>query len=303
MGFSIGDLAGLAGGISNPTALIGPGISILGSLFGGHGASSAGKAAFQEAQRNASQLSSVGDQYNQNAALAGSEFSPDNAGYRGAVSNEANYLQQNPFTSQYDTQSLANATSGAANAYQKANTQLTNNLASRGITDGSALSGGLASIGNAQAAQQAGAQNALAQRQIATANQNRNSLVSLLGGEANQDYSRQNNALGHEGSIDQDMFGDNSHLGEGEYTRANAQQAQTNQMMAGIGSGLSDALDTSPDPNDALSAYYYKMAGLDKNGDPLTGGDDTPTTSPALLGYLPMPAMSKKGSDDSGDDN
>ena len=189
------------------------------------------------------------NQYTGQASQAGDEYAQDNTGYRKSVDDEAAYLQRDPNTDQHDAAYLAQATVGGAQANQRADANLTANLASRGITDSSQMVGGLAQDAEARATQQAQAQNALADSKIRQAQQNRTGLMSLLGGEANQDYGRQQTALGHAGALDSALYSDNLTLAGQNQARQAASDGETDSLFSTLGNAAGTIL--APGAGDA----------------------------------------------------
>lgn len=278
------DLTSLLGGPSNPAALVGPGLSILGSLFGRR-RDPRDDPNYQAAMAAAGRQADVAGDYSDLAGQAGEDLAHYRPGYNDAVDSYARYLQQDPGTSAHDASYLASATAGEDAANKAAEAGLTTNLLSRGITDGSDLTGGLTDLAAREAGQGTGAQIGLAQYKIAQANQDRQALVGLLGGAASQARGADMSALSGEGGANQSAFGDYNNLQQQDAQRQAAQDAQQNQLLSSIGAGVADAYDSPSDLEDAQTAYYNAAA---KNMIPLGMGAGI-APGPARPGYT-LPA-------------
>ncbi len=271
---------------------VGPATTLIGLLGGSNQPDPTKDPNYQAAQRMLSLQQALGGQYGNEASAAGGQFAAYNPQYLSAVNNEASYLKTDPYTDSVDANALNGATSGAVQAYQRGNANLTDSLASRGITDSSEMAGGLTGNADALAAQQASAENALADQKIATANQNRNALIGLLGGVANTDYARENAAMGAEGGVNNSVY--NDYMNQEKTDLGLQQQAneQRSGLLSTLGSGISDALDngqTTP-LEDAQTAALYHSAGYVKNGDGdwVPGPSATPGSAPAPIAPAPI---------------
>ncbi|HEY3332576.1 MAG TPA: hypothetical protein VGK19_21275 [Capsulimonadaceae bacterium] len=161
-------------------------------------------------------LSGVGGKFTGLGDAALAQYDTDNAAYRSALSNYKDYLTQDPFTDSRDASYINNATAGLSDAYNKAQSSLTANLAKRGINAGSSAGvGGLAGIEAARAGAIGNAQNALADKAVADHEHRLSGLLSLMGGAAASDYSRGTSAL----NSAQDTYGTLAGIGlqQGEF--------------------------------------------------------------------------------------
>lgn len=199
---------------------------------------------------NLQNQANIGAQYGSLATGALNNYGTDNAGYRGAVKSEADYLREDPFTDSRDAADLATATNGSIQAGQRASSGLTTSLARRGFDPNSSmLAGGLTSLAGQQEATVAGAQNQLANRKIATRQANMGALTSLLGNESGVDYSRGTSALNAQDSIDGSVGRTYLGLGQQEQGQEAQAEAQRNQQIYGGASGLATAYTPTPKIN------------------------------------------------------
>jgi hypothetical protein len=273
----LGGSGGLGAAASAISPWIGPATSLLGLLGGGpKPLDPTQDPNYQKAQGYLGLQDALRGKYSDQADAAGQQYGQYNPQYLSAVNNQANYLKQDPYTDAYSANALAGATQGSAQAYQRANANLTASLASRGITDSSEMAGGLAGNAQAYAGNEAAAQNNIAQQKIGVADAHRNALISLMGGVANAGYGRQQAAQSNEGNLDRSLYGDYTNQANADFGRQTAANNQRNSLISGLGSGISDALDTGKnDMQDAQEAYLYHQSGYVKNanGDWVPGKD------------------------------
>jgi len=265
----MGLLDSLGGG---QIGLIGGAIGALGGLFGGSQTKDFGSSGDLSAGRGQlGNLGSLGGQYGNLAQQDMGAYGSANGQYQNALQGQENYLKADPYTDQYSTAQLANATSGTAAAYQRAHANLQASMGASGLGggDSSMLSGGQASIEAGQAGNMAQAQNSLAMNRISQRAQNLSALTNLTGGVANTDYSRGIGAMGAQEGIDQNLA--NSYLGLGgqELGMEQNYQAQQRQAMASGLGGLGQAV--------GMASYYagQKNGGQQggQQGDPFGIGD------------------------------
>lgn len=245
-----------------PAALAGA--SALVGLLGGSKNYNSGPDLTQGRQ-NLNALSGVGAAYGSLANGAANNYAADNTGYRAALGNEAQYLETDPYTSSRDAADLAAGTSGATQAYQKANSDLSADLAARGIKDGSILGGGLAYNAAQRAGSLASAQNELANNKINARNANTSALLNLYSGAANQDWGRQSDALGAEGGIDQNLASNYLDLGGREQQEETASKLNVNSMLGAAGSVAGSAYGFK-NPNGG--GYLPILTGSHESGSP-----------------------------------
>lgn len=269
-----------------PLMAIGPALSLAGGLFGSR--PSYGSAGDLSAARGyMGQEAGIGRQYGQQSQDALNEYGTDNAGYRQAAGAYGNYLKQDPFTDSYDTAQLAGATNGAAQSYQRANANLSANMASRGLTDSSEMAGGLAGIGAAQAGSMATTQNALAMNRIAQRRQNLATLTGLTGGMANTDYSRGMGALGAQEGIDSHLAGMSLGMGEREQGMELQQGSLLRSAMGAGASGIANAYgyqQWNQEHPGGFSGMFPMGSGQGGGAGGGAGGD--PTTPGGMLGLM-----------------
>lgn len=150
-----------------------------------------------------------------------------------ANNNYANYLSQDPWTSGNNAAYLANMTNGMTGAYNQARSQLTQNLASRGLTGpSSANAGAQTGLLSSELGTLGRAQNNLANQQVASTGQRLGTLENFDQGLQTQGYNRAMGGLGQALGAYQTTYGDQSQL-------AQQQQNQQNQNAAGVGGAFS----------------------------------------------------------------
>ncbi len=144
------------------------------------------------------QMRGMSSQYGQQAGMARQDASYYRPQARRASGEYANYLrgQMGGASSVERAAVVARETGAVDAAYRTGASQLSADLARRGVTDSSALSGGLASLAGQRAASYgqaaSGANRYFDERQTNAGQQ----LVQLLGGLESEAYGRQQAALG-----------------------------------------------------------------------------------------------------------
>lgn len=235
----------------------------------------AGQSSYAQAGQNLQSLSGVAGQYGTLAGQAGAEYGQDDPAARQAALNQVQYLQQDPYSSAYSTAALSQATAGSSRAYQQGQSQFENADAMNGVSpDSSVARGQQQGLSIAQAGEQSGAENQLALNKIAANSSRLGQITGILGGLAQTDYGRQNQAMGAESGLYGNLANQYQQIGGAQH----AAQAQAN---AGLFGGLGSIAN--------LATRYYTGGALgvggqgggsgQSGGSPYGGGGYGPGTS------------------------
>lgn len=218
------------------------------------------------ASGNAGALSGAGQQQ----LGAFNSFAPTATGQ---VNSYLNLLNQNPYTDSFSASQLANASNGLQGNYQAAGSNLTQQLANRGIGGGglggasSALAGGLAGIDLSKAGTLSQLQNSNAMNAIQQRYANLGQAANVAQGYAGQLFGQGTGALNQGAGID---------LGVAQgYQGLSNQQQQSNEGYAQQLGGLGGALGN-------LAGSMYGAPSTGSNG-----SNSIPSQFQSLLGPLP----------------
>lgn len=218
----------------------------------------------------ANQLGDVAGAFGGIGKTATGDYNNYSQSARAANAQYAGYLQSDPYTDQYSTARINQATNGTNAAYMAAKSNLSAELARRGLGgDSSTLAGGLAGIESARANTIGTAQNNLALEASNARGQRLGQLNALQSGaaqnafgDATQSYGGADAAYGKIGSL---YSGLNEQANQ-QANIANGQQAQAiGQFAGGLGQlfagrpGAYKAPAAPNDPND-VSAYDGQIA-------------------------------------------
>ena len=213
--------------------IAGAAISTLGGLFSGtpsinwNGYDSATNAL----QQTGNQYAGLSNPY---VADSGGDFQTA----RNSLNNYAQYLSANPATQQNNAAFMGGAESSAANAYAKANSALTQNMAQRGISNSGTAAGALTGLAADQAANTAGNAYNLGQYNTEKYAQNLGELNNLYQGQASQDFSRGMAGTGAEAGIQDSLVNDAYRKALGNYGVDQQNQKNSQALWSGIGNAV-----------------------------------------------------------------
>lgn len=247
----------------NPLASLGLSLggSALSGLFGGK-KSSTGSDWLGSAVTG---LRGAGSQY-QGLFNRGQDLS--NLGYEGYADQLARVkqlLQTDPYTDQYRTGQINQATQGVGQAFQGAQANLTGDLAARGLSDSGLMAGGLASLEGARAGALAAPMVQVGQEATAQRQNNMLQLLQLL--DQTQQQGNQLQLQGTQGQAS--AYGQIGALGQAQAQRDDADYQNYQNTVGSIGSGLGNLFGGS--------MFKRKVPGV-----PSVAG--TPSSVPNTLG-------------------
>jgi len=225
--------------------------------------------------QTANELASLRNTYQGEVTNAQEGYRQYDPRYRQAIDTYGNYLATDPFTDSYSTRVLGTATEGTNRAFDTAASNLTAELARRGISGSSVEAGGLEGLEAARASDIANAQNNLAMAKAASQQGRLAALADLYGGAASNYRNAENAGLNAQTGITGDIAGIFQNLngsGNAEANLANEQQ----------GSALAAAAQ-------ALGQYYGRNSKAGGMGGTYNTGDFgnygyTPPIAPANNG-------------------
>jgi len=266
------------------TSLIPFAASALGSLLGGKRKPSAyeqQQAALAQQQGNlANTLQGYGNQ-------AQGDYNKYNQQSQRAIGDYADLLRQNPYTDQYSTNQLGAMTAGVNGDAQAAQSNLAAQLAQRGISDSSALTGGLTAIANNRNNAIAGARQNLYGQSVQNQYDRSQQLANLLSGTANgyrgaaESYLGQ--AMGGYGSAGS-QYGQLAQQDYNQQNQWNQQQGQNASIYGQLGGLLAGAMTPNRSTVPGIGAKIGMENSMQTGMNPSygTGLPVTPATMPGV---------------------
>lgn len=159
------------------------------------------------------------------------------AGYADQLARVKQLLQTDPYTDQYRTGQINQATQGVGNAFQGAQANLTGDLAQRGLSDSGLMAGGLASLEGARAGALAAPMVQVGQDATAQRQQQMLQLLGLLDQTQQQGNQLQMGATQGQAGV----YGQIGGIGQGQAQRDQEDYQNYQNTLGSFGQGLGQA--------------------------------------------------------------